>query len=75
MRSAAPEYAIPLSPPPDALAELDAAACKLDELRTRAVAVTVDMDEQTRSLRIELDEGAGPRRLTPLQLLELLAGA
>jgi len=35
----------------------------------------VDLDEQTPSLWIELDEGTGPRRLTPLQLLDLLAGA
>ena len=69
----AADHLIPPSPPADALAELDAAARRLDELRMRAAVLTIGMDEQTRSLRIELDEGSGPRRLTATQLLDVLA--
>ena len=67
-----PAYGSSLSPPPELLAELDAAARVLDELSLRAAALTIGTDEQTRSLRIELDEGAGSCELTPTQLFELL---
>lgn len=66
-------YVIPVTPPADALAELDAAARALDELTLQAARLTLDTDEETRSLRIELHEGSGSRRLTPTQLLDLLA--
>lgn len=68
------EYALPLTPPPDALSELDAAARVLDDLTLRAVALTIDLDEQTRSVRIEVGDGSGLRRLTPTQLFDVLAG-
>ena len=66
-------YPIPHSPPAEVLAELDAAARTLDELSARAAQLTLGMDEQTRSLRIELDDAGDVRRLTPMQLLDLLA--
>jgi hypothetical protein len=66
--------AIPAAPPADALAELDVAARVLDELTARAVSLRIDMDEHARAPRIELDDGTAMRRLTPTQLLELLAG-
>jgi hypothetical protein len=69
-----PAYGSSLGPPADLLAELDAAARVLDELSLRAAALTMGMNEQTRSLRIELDEGAGSRELTPTQLFDLLTG-
>ena len=50
-------YVIPDSPPAELLAELDAAARVLDELTARAAELTLGMDEQTRSLRIELLDG------------------
>lgn len=62
-------YLIPGTPPAEVLAELDAAACALDELEARPAQLTLSMDEQTRSLRIEL-EG---RPLSPSQLFALLA--
>ena len=65
-------YAIPEQPPPDALAELDAAAAALAELSRSAARLTVGMDEETRALKIELDDGAGARTLTPTQLFGLL---
>ena len=68
-------YSIPEQPPPDVLAELDAAALALDALSRRAARVTLGMDEGTRALRIELDEGAGIRALTPTQLFALLGPA
>ena len=63
---------IPETPPADLLAELDAAARALDELRRRAVELTLAMDEQPRQLRIELTEDGVTRRLTPRQLFDLL---
>jgi hypothetical protein len=71
----ATRYEIPQFPPAEVLAELDAAARALDELSARAAQLTLGMDEQTRGLRIELDDGAGPGRLSPRQLFDLLAGA
>ena len=67
------QYVIPKIPPAEVLAELDAAARVLDELTARAAQLTLIMDEQTRSLRIELDDGGKIQRLAPAQLLELLA--
>jgi hypothetical protein len=65
-------YMIPETPPGDLLAELDAAARALDELTSRAVQLTLAMDEQARQLRIELLEDGVTRRLTPRQLFDLL---
>jgi hypothetical protein len=67
-------YVIPDLPPAEVLAELDAAAHVLDALTARAAELTLAMDEQTRSLRIDLHDGGTSRRLAPVQLLELLAG-
>jgi hypothetical protein len=67
------QYVIPEMPPAELLAELDAAARVLDELTARAAELTLVMDEQTRSLRIELEDGGKTRRLAPVQLLDLLA--
>jgi hypothetical protein len=69
------QYVIPDVPPAEVLAELDAAARALDELTARAVELTLEMDEQTRSLRIELVDGGETQRLAPAQLLELLAAS
>jgi hypothetical protein len=66
-------YTIPESPPAELLAELDAAARALDELSARAAQLTLVMDDQTRGLRIELEEADGSRRLSPTQLFDLLA--
>jgi hypothetical protein len=68
------QYVIPDQPPAEVLAELDAAARVLDELTARAAELTLGMDEQTRSLRIDLHDGGTSRRLAAVQLLELLAG-
>ena len=68
------QYVIPDLPPAEVLAELDAAARVLDELTARAAELTLGMDEQTRSLHIDLHEGGTSHRLAPVQLLELLAG-
>jgi hypothetical protein len=68
------QYVIPDQPPAEVLAELDAAARVFDELTARAAELTLGMDEQTRSLRIDLNDGGTSRRLAPVQLLELLAG-
>jgi hypothetical protein len=65
-------YRIPETPPAEVLAELDAAARALDELSDRAAEFTLRMDEQSRSLCIELDEAGDVRRLTPSQLFDLL---
>lgn len=67
-------YLIPEAPPAEVLADLDAAARALDELSAHAARLTLDMDEQTRGLRIELEDAGEPRRLSPTQLLDLLAG-
>lgn len=68
------QYVIPETPPAEVLAELDAAACALHELSARAAQLTLVVDEQTRSLRIELEDAGEPRRLSPRQLFALLAG-
>ena len=65
-------YLIPERPPSELLAELDEATRVLDELSARAVELTVGMDRQTRSLRIERREGGTARQLTPTQLFDLL---
>jgi hypothetical protein len=67
------QYVIPDTPPAELLAELDAAARVLDALTARAAELTLGMDEQTRSLRIELEDGGLTQRLAPAQLLDLLA--
>ena len=69
------QYVIPDLPPAELLAELDAAARVLDELTARAAELTLGMDEQTRSLRIDLHDDGKSHRLAPNQLLELLAGS
>ena len=66
-------YLIPDVPPAEVLAELDAAARALDELSARAAQLTLGMDEHTRGLRIELEDGDATRRLSPTQLFDLLA--
>jgi len=68
------QYVIPDLPPAEVLAELDAAARVLDELTARAVVLTLGMDEQTRGLRIDVEDDGNSRRLAPAQLLDLLAG-
>jgi hypothetical protein len=65
-------YLIPDSPPAEALAELDAAAQALDTLLARAAQLTLGVDEQTRGLWIDLEDGDETRRLTPTQLFDLL---
>jgi len=65
-------YPIPDVPPVELLAELDEAARRLDELSARAVELTIGMDAQTRSLRIEVAGDGDVRSLTPTQLFELL---
>ena len=47
----------------------------LDELTARAAQLTLGMDEQTRGLRIDLDDDGKSRRLAPTQLFDLLAGS
>ena len=65
-------YAIPETPPGELLAELDAAAAALDALTARAAELTLAMDEESRSLRIELRSQGELQALTPTQLFELL---
>ena len=65
-------YPIPDVPPAELLAELDERARRLDELSARAVELTLGMDAQTRSLRIEVAGDGDVRRLTPTQLFDLL---
>jgi hypothetical protein len=65
-------YAIPESPPADLLAELDEAARRLDELSARALELTIGMDEQARTLLIQVAEDGDVRSLTPTQLFDLL---
>lgn len=72
MRYAAAEHAVPFSPPPGVLAELDAAAQALDELSLRAVELAVGMDEQAGGIRISLADEHGTRALTPTELFALL---
>lgn len=66
------QYVIPSIPPAELLAELDDAARVLDELTARAAVLTLGMDEQTRSLRIELTDRGTSKRLAPSELLDLL---
>ena len=68
-------YTIPETPPAEVLAELDAAAAALDELSARAAQLTLGMDEHTRGLRIELEDGEETLRLSPTQLFDLLASS
>jgi len=72
MKYATP-YTIPETPPAEVIAELDAAAQALDELSARAAQLTLGMDEHTRGLRIELEDGDGSRLLSPTQLFDLLS--
>ena len=65
-------YLIPDVPPAEVLAELDAAARSLDALSARAAQLTLGMDEHTRGLRIELEDGDATHLLSPTQLFELL---
>jgi hypothetical protein len=67
-------YAIPDIPPAEVLAELDAAAHALDELRARAEQLTIAMDGHARQLRIEHVVDGSLRRLRPSQLFDLLGG-
>ena len=64
--------AIPDRPPPGALAECDAAAQALDLLSRRGFQLTLGLDEQRRTVRVELDDGGGTTVLTPTQLFSLL---
>jgi hypothetical protein len=68
-------YVIPTTPPPEVLAELDAAAQALDALSARAAELTLAMDEQTHQLRIDLHDDRGSRALSPTELFALLTGA
>ena len=65
-------YLIPDVPPAEVLAELDAAARTLDELSARAAQLTLGMDEHTRGLRIEIEDGDATHQLSPTQLFDLL---
>lgn len=67
-------YVIPDVPPAEVLAELDAAAAALDELTARAAQLTFAMEEQARTVRIELVRGRTHRPLRPSQLFDLLGG-
>lgn len=71
--SYATPYQIPETPPAELLAELDAAARALDDLSARAAQLTLVMDEHTRGLRIELEDGDESHQLSPTQLFDLLA--
>jgi hypothetical protein len=64
-------YLIPDVPPAEVLAELDAAARTLDELSARAAQLTLGMDEHTRGLRVELEDGDATHLLSPTQLFDL----
>ena len=65
-------YSIPDRPPPELLAELDAAAEALDDLSARAAELTFAMDVECRGLRIELRADGWLPTLTPTALFELL---
>ena len=65
-------YVIPDAPPAEVLAELDAAARALDELSARAAQLTLGMDEQTRGLRIELEESGERAGSRPRSCFDLL---
>jgi hypothetical protein len=66
---------IPSTPPPEVLAELDAAAQALDALSARAAELTLAMDEEAHGLRIEVHDDRGSRALTPTELFAFLTGA
>jgi hypothetical protein len=68
-------YLIPDVPPDQVFAELDAAARALDELSDRAAQLTLGMDEQTRGIRIELQDSGTTHELSPTQLFGLLGCA
>ncbi len=68
-------YAIPERPPAEVLAELDAAARTLHELAGRSAQLTLGMDDDTRSLRVELRDDGGARRLSATQLLDFLVAS
>jgi hypothetical protein len=71
-----PPHGIPDEPPPEALAELDVAARALAGLAQRSARLTLGMDEQSRTIKIELREGAGAAAaLTPTQLFTLLGSS
>lgn len=65
-------YTIPQMPPAELLAELDAAAQALDELAGRAAQLTLELNEHTRQLRVELTEDGIRQQLSPCQLFDLL---
>lgn len=65
-------YVIHAAPPAELLAELDAAAAALDGMRARAAEIRLEMDEQARTVRIELHEHGDVRRLRATGLLDLL---
>ncbi len=68
-----PAQDITVSPPPDELlAELDAAARSLDELRSGGTELSVTVDADTGTVRIRLENDDGSRLLTPSQLFEHL---
>ena len=73
--SALTPYVIPSTPPPELLAELDAAARALDRLTARAQELTLETDAQATRVRIELHEDRGTRQLSPSELFALLTGA
>ena len=58
MTSSTP-YTISESPPPELLAELDAAAQALDELTSRAAELTLAMDEQAAEAPNRAGRGRG----------------
>lgn len=59
------------TPPPEALAELDAAARVLQELERSGAELALATDAG--GLRVELREGGAVRTLSPRALLDLLA--
>ena len=65
---------IPATPPPELLAELDAAAAVLEDLAARAAILTLETEEHARGLRIELVDEDEVHRLSASQLLDLLGG-
>jgi hypothetical protein len=75
MASPANPQATPRALPDELLAELDAAARSLDELYLRGGQLSLELEAQAGTLRIELEDGDGSRLLTPSQLLELLASS
>lgn len=65
-------HALPATPPPDALAELDAGAGALAALDARGARIALATNERAPVLRIALEDETGARELTPTQLFELL---